>query len=107
MPDLFGSLAQSNPAANVLTDVYTCPVAKRATIEAVLCNQSGAADIRLAVAPGGAASIAAHFMLYDYPLAANEAKVTARFTVKAGDVVRVQASTATVSFNINGIEEDG
>lgn len=105
MADLWGALAQSAPAAATLTDAYTVPTGKHATIEVVLCNTGAAATVRLAHAVAGAANNAKQYMLWDFPLAAAEAKVTARWTAKAGDVVRVYASTATVSFNINGIEE--
>jgi hypothetical protein len=105
MADLWGALAQSAPAATTLTDAYTVPTGQNATVEVVICNRGAAANIRLQHAINGAASANAQYLLYDYPLAASETKVTARFTVRAGDVVRVYSSTGNVSFNINGIEE--
>lgn len=106
MADTFGALAQSAPAATTLTDAYTVPTGKRATVEVVACNRSTATTIRLQHAIGGAASSNAQYLLYDYALAANEAKVTAQITLKAADVVRVYSNSGNVSFNINGIEED-
>lgn len=106
MADLWGALAQSLPAATTLTDAYTVPALKRATVEVVICNRGGAAVVRLSHAIAGAADTGAQYLLYDYALAAGEAKGTARFTVAAADVVRVYSDTGTVSFNINGIEED-
>ena len=105
--DVFGALAQSTPAATTLTDAYTCPAARRAELEVVICNRSSATTVRLQHAVAGAASANGQYLLYDYALGANEAKVTARFTVKATDVVRVYSASGNVTFNINGIEEDG
>lgn len=106
MADTFGALAQSAPAATTLTDAYTVPAGKRATVEVTACNRSGATTIRLQHAIDGAASANAQYLLYDYALGANEAKVTAPITLGAADVVRVYSTSGNVSFNVNGIEED-
>ncbi len=106
MADLWGALAQSAPAATTLTDAYTVPTAKHATIEVVCCNRGGATSVRLQHAINGAASANAQYLLYDLAIGANEAKVTSRFTAAAGDVVRVYSASGNVSFNINGIEDD-
>ena len=106
MADLWGALAQSAPAATTLTAAYTVPSLRHATVEVVICNRGTDATVRLSHAIGGAADSAAQYLLYDLPIAAGESKATARFTAKAGDVIRVYASSADVSFNINGIEED-
>lgn len=104
--DTFGALAQSTPAATTLTDAYTAPAARRAELEVVICNRSGATTIRLQHAIAGAASANGQYLLYDYALGANEAKVTARMTVAATDVIRVYSASGNVTFNVNGIEED-
>ena len=105
MADLWGALAQSAPAAVTLTAAYTVPVGRNATVEVVMCNTGAAATVRLAHAVAGAADNVKQYLAWDYPLAVAETKATARFTAKAGDIIRVYASTATVAFNINGIEE--
>jgi hypothetical protein len=105
MADLFGALAQSAPAATTLTDAYTVPAAKRATVEVVICNRSTATTIRLQHAIAGAASADAQYLLYDFALDANESKATTNFTLNATDVVRVYSASGNVTFNINGIEE--
>lgn len=107
MADTFGALAQSAPAATTLADAYTVPAAKRATVEVVICNRSGATTVRLQHAIAGAASANGQYLLYDYALGANEAKVTAQMTLAATDVVRVYSASGNVTFNVNGIEEDG
>jgi hypothetical protein len=104
--DTFGALAQSTPAATTLTDAYTVPAARRAELEVIICNRSTATTIRLQHAVAGAASANGQYLLYDFALGANEAQATARFTVAASDVVRVYSASGSVTFNINGIEED-
>ena len=105
MADVWGALAQASPAALTLTTAYVVPAGKRATLEVVICNTGAVATVRLAHAVAGAADAQKQYLLYDFPLAVAEAKVTIRFTVNAGDYIRVYANTATVNFNINGIEE--
>lgn len=106
MADLFGALAQTIPAATTLTDAYTVPAARRATVEVMICNRGGAATVRLSHAPAGAADTGAQYLLYDFVLPAAETKVTAQLAMAATDVIRVYSTTATVAFNVNGIEED-
>lgn len=106
MADVFGALAQSLPSATTLTDAYTCPADKRATVEVVICNRGAAATVRLSHAIGGAADTGAQYLLYDYSIDAGASAATARFTVKASDVVRAYSSSGSVAFNVNGIEED-
>ena len=106
MSDLWGALGQVIPAATTLTDAYTVPAMKHATLEITICNQAGPASVRIQHSVAGEASATKQYLLYDLPLLANEAKVSARITAAAGDVFRVYASTATVSFNVNGIEEN-
>lgn len=104
---LWGSLGQVVPAATTLTAAYTVPALRHAVITVIITNEAAAAaTVRLAHAVNGAANANQQYMLYDYALAANATTTTARFTVNAGDIVRVYASSGTVSFNINGIEED-
>ena len=105
MSDLWGALAQVAPLATTLTDAYTVPALRQATIEVVICNTAGAATVRISHAVNGAADNVKQYLVYDYPLAIGETKATARWTARAGDVIRVYSSTATVAFNINGIEE--
>lgn len=105
MADLWGALAQSVPAATTLTDAYTCPAGRHATVEVVACNRSVTTNIRLQHAVAGAASAVGQYLLYDFSLPANESKVTSRFTMAAGDVLRDYSASGSVTFNINGIEE--
>jgi len=107
MPDVWGTLAQSAPAAATLTNAYTTPSGKRSTVEVIVCNRGAVATtIRMSYAIAGAADAAAQYMIYDYTIGANISVSTARFTTKATDVVRVYSASGNVTFTINGIEED-
>jgi hypothetical protein len=106
MSDVWGTLAQSSPAATTLTDAYTTPSLKRSTIEVVICNRDAAGTtVRLSYAIAGAANAVSQYMLYDYALGANASVSTTRFTTKASDVVRVYSTSGNVTFTVNGIEE--
>jgi len=106
MADKWGALAQNIPAATTLTDAYTVPAAKQATIEVVICNRGGAASIRLSHAIAGIADATKQYLLYNFSLAVGDTKSTEQITLDATDVIRVYSDTGTVVFNINGIEED-
>lgn len=107
MADVFGALAQVYPAATTLTNSYTVPTGKRATVEVVMCNQGGAsAAARVSHAIGGAADTSKQYLVYGVLITASDTRVSGRFTVNAGDIIRVWSDTGTISFNINGVEED-
>lgn len=107
MPDVWGSLAQSSPAATTLTSIYTVPSGKRATVEVVICNRAALTTVRLSQAINGAADALAQYLLYGYEIEANDAVSTARFTANGGDVIRVYSASGNVTFQVNGIEENG
>lgn len=102
---IFGALGQATPAATTLTTAYTVPSGKRATVQVVVCNRGANAFVRVAHSPAGAAIANGHYLLYDLPVTSGDTQSTVRFTVEATDVIRVYATTATVTFNVNGIEE--
>lgn len=106
MAAVWGALGQVNPLATTLTTAYTAPAAKHAAVQVVIANVGAVATVRIAHSPAGAAIDPKHYILYDYSLAAGASQSTARFAVKATDVIRVYASTANVAFNVNGIEDD-
>lgn len=106
MADVWGVLNQSKPAATTLTDAYTCPASKHATVEVVLCNVGSDSTVRMSHAIAGAANALSQYYLYDFPLLAGESKVTVRITLRATDVLRVYSNTGDVAFTTNGIEED-
>lgn len=104
MIDKWGALAQSFPPATTLTDIYTA--ARRGTVEVIVCNRGAVTDIRISHAIGGASDTGAQYLIYNQALDAGDTRVTCRFTVASGDVLRGYSGTGNVAFNINGIEED-
>ena len=107
MAVVWGALGQVNPVIATLTTAYTVPAAKHGAVMIVAANVgAGAATIRVAHSPAGAAINAKHYLLYDFPVAIGASQSTSRFAVKATDVIRVYANTADVAFNVNGIEDD-
>lgn len=106
MTDVWGALAQISPLATTLTDAYTCPTGKHATLQVIACNTGGAAaTIRVSHAVKGIADDIKQYVLYGKSVASGDTVVTVRVTLAGGDLVRVYASLATVTFNVNGIEE--
>lgn len=107
MPESFSILAQSDPLAATLTVAYTVPASTEAVISSiVVCNRSGTAtSFRLAFSPGGVAISNEHYTHFDIPIGGNDSYIaTIGVTLEATDVVRVQATLATLSFNIFGTE---
>ena len=108
MADQAKILAQSNPAATTLTDVYTVPVGVIHTVLStiVVANRSTITTFyRISVALGGAADNLKQYIAYDSELPGADSRTwTIGITLAVGDVVRVYATDATVSFNIFGVE---
>jgi len=105
MAEHWGILAQVKSVAAVLTNVYTAPLSRRATVLVVICNVGAPANVRLAYAVGGAADNVSQYLLYDFSLGANAAVSTEKFTISESDVLRVYSDSGDVVFNVNGIEE--
>lgn len=100
-------LSQTIPAATTLTDSYTVPALTQAVVSTItVCNQAASsATYRIQVAIAGAASATKQYIAYDVALAANSTQtMTLGIGLGAADVVRVYASSATVSFNVFGVE---
>lgn len=93
---------QSNPAATTLTDVYTVPAGFRFDFKYIVANRGAATAFRFSIAIGGAADSNEQYVAYDTPIAINDVYESPMFHVNAGDVLRVYATLATLSFNITG-----
>ena len=93
----------ANPASNTSTLIFT---ADAAYLCSVLATHKGAAEstVRAWVVPNGSVSSADHaYMLYNVALPISNGIESHRFAVSTGDTVRVSATTADVSFSLNGI----
>lgn len=107
MADAFKTLAQSNPSATTLTDIYTVPGSTSAVLSTIsICNRSSTpTSFRIAVAVSGAANDNKQYIAYDTPIDGNDIIVlTIGVALATTDVVRVYATLATLTFNIFGLE---
>jgi len=98
-------LAQHNPAAAGLEDMYTAPAAGYASGRLNICNRSGTAtSFRVAVAPAGAADDPKQYVAYDEAIGSNARAPSILIFMGPGDVLRVYATLATLSFSFMGAE---
>lgn len=100
-------LGQSNPLAGVLTTLYTVPGSTNLVGSSlVVCNRSGTpTSFRIAIRPAGAAISDEMYLHYDTPIGGNDVYIaTIGITLEATDVISVQATDATLSFNGFGQE---
>ncbi len=100
-----GILGQLAPGATTLTDLYTVPAQKTATVHIIITNRSTATTFRVAAAVDGAADDNKQYLVYDKDIAANDTVATVTFELGADDKVRVYAGSANLSFTCTGIEE--
>ncbi len=107
MADTFKVLAQSNPTAATLTDIYTVPAATSTVISTiVVCNRSAAAtSFRISIQVANAADDNKQYLYYDTIIPGNDTFViTLGITLATTDVIAVYATLATLSFNVFGVE---
>jgi ABC-type molybdate transport system ATPase subunit len=93
----------ANPASNTSTLIFTADAAYLCSV--IATNKGAAAStVRAWVVPNGSVSSADHaYMLYNVALPISNGIESHRFAVSTGDTVRVSATTADVSFSLNGI----
>jgi len=107
MADTLKTLAQANPLAATLTDVYTVPALTSAVLSTIMvANRSATAtSFRISVAIGGAANSDEQYIAYDVAIDGNDIQeITVGVSLAATDVVRVYATLATLSFNLFGVQ---
>lgn len=100
-------LGQVNPAANTLTNLYTVPYGANTVCSTLcVCNMTGnSASFRVAVRPGGAAILPKHYIAFDTPIPSNDTlHLTIGLSLSTTDVVSVNTSSSSVSFNLFGSE---
>jgi hypothetical protein len=106
MASTYKVLGQSNPAATTLTTLYTVPAATSTVCSTLsICNQGTSTTVRVAVRPAGAGVTAAHYVVYDTVVSANDTVfLTLGITLATTDVISVYAGNANVSFGLFGSE---
>lgn len=97
-------LGISTPSANTATTLFTSDNQYLVSIIAANKSTTTSANIRVWVQPSGASTESQYaYMIYDIPVDASNSYETFRFAVNQNDVVKVQSSTANISFSAYGI----
>ena len=107
MTQAYKVLGQVTPSANTLSTAYTVPASNSAVISTItVCNQTASnASYSIAVAKAGAADTTAQYIIRGGVVpAADSIGITLGMTLATTDVVRVNASSASISFNVFGSE---
>ena len=108
MATTYKVLGQSNPSATTATTLYTVPASNSAVVSTIaITNQAGTSGTyRIAVRPAAdATTTQKHYIVYGATVAASDSiLLTLGLTLATGDVVRVYASSANMSFSAFGSE---
>lgn len=99
-------LGQVNPAAGVMVVLYTVPASRQTTASnLVVCNSGGAATFRVSVAVAGSDDELKQYIFRDTAIAGNSTfSAGLDLTLGTGDVIRVQPGSASLIFNLFGVE---
>ena len=103
-------LGQSNPAATTVTSLYAVPASSSTVVSTiVVTNQAASAGTyRIIVQPAADVSgtiLAKQYIAYDSAITANNSTmITIGITLAASDVIKVYASSASMSFTAFGSE---
>ena len=107
MAETFKVLAQSAPAANTLTDLYTVGSNTSTSISSLtVCNRGATSTtFRVSAAPAGAADSTIQYIFYDQVIDANSTFIaTIGITLAATDKVRVYSGNTNLTFIAFGVE---
>lgn len=107
MADNIRVLGQVAPAAGAETTLATVPALNAFIVSTLtVCNRGAvAATFRVAVVEDGAVTANKNWIYFDAAIGAKvTVAITIGMTVNAADVIRVQASTADLSFTAFGTE---
>jgi len=96
---------QANPSAATLTDLLLVPQNAQYWVgEVSVANRSASpTSFRLSHAVNGAVDAVTQYVAYDVPIKGNDVYLSRRLTLAPGDVVRVRATLATLTFVFNGL----
>jgi len=99
---------QSNPSATTETTLYTVPTVSVSKIVTItVCNQGVAGSFRISRSVGGGATAAKDYLFYDAPIAASGTApyvITTPFFTNTADKIKVYASHANMSFQLDAQE---
>ena len=99
-------LGQSAPAATTATTLYTCPSTCKGATDVVVhvSNRSTATTFRVWVAKAAAVDANAQYRAYDTAIGANGVFSILIGDLEPTDLIRIDAGSANLSFQANGIE---
>ena len=98
-----GILGQLAPGASAWNDLYTCPASTVATLRVIVSNRSSSATtFRVAASENGDAIDNKHWLAPDKDINGNDTGATIGFVISSGDIVRVFAGSANLSFTATG-----
>jgi len=114
MATVKGQLGAANvPGDGTLTDIYTVPSAKEASVNVIIANRADTITLlRVAHIKAGVAAAIANedYILYDVDtskFAENKAPVfLTAILMSVGDTIAIYSSASAVSAQVNGIEGD-
>lgn len=99
----YGIWGQSNPVAATLTVLYTVPTGSALIGHITVANRSAVpTGFRIALARGGAADDPSQYIAYDAPIYGNQTIPFPNVAAGSGDVIRVSATAATLTFTLFG-----
>jgi hypothetical protein len=108
MASVYKVLAQTAPSATTESTLYTVPAGYSAVVSTIaITNQAGSSGTyRIAVRPAAdSTTTQKHYIVYGATVAASDSiLLTLGLTLATGDVVRVYASSANMSFSAFGSE---
>lgn len=107
MAETIKVLGQAAPAATTETALYTVPASTSAVSSTITVTNRSSSKVnyRIAIVPGGGATANENYYSYDVEIDGNSTDAhTIGLTLAATDVVRVEASTADLSFGLYGTE---
>jgi hypothetical protein len=97
-------LAISNPSAATSTTLYTSTNQLLASVIATNKSTTTSANVTVWIQPSGSASASQYaYIVYELPIDASNSFETFRFAVNQNDVIKIQSSTASVSFSAYGM----
>jgi len=109
MPADENILEQVVPVASTLTELYTVPADRRASVRLYVAAITGA-NVKVSLRKGGEADDPKQYLTHGEVLAANadESIPTTGYPLllSAGDMVMVESDQADTTFQANGYEDD-
>lgn len=106
----YGIFAQLDVAASADQTLYTCPASTRFVgSDLLLCNRGAVALlVRVRLRKNNEAHANKQFIVYDYPVEANDTlPMKLGMTLNDGDVIEITSDTATLSATLFGFQETG